>query len=245
MEKNILIVDRSSRQRSKISKVVLRHAGQSGVSVKIKYAVNPVRAMRILETNDIDMMILNVVYKKNGQEELSGIFLVEELRKWEKYVLLPVIFIGNCPKMREYAFDELNCFGYQPYEFNEEALVKLIRKGLHYKTVRDENVEVYVKDKTVFYPIRVKDIIYIKKYMNGLCFQLQNGNAVTIMSRTIADVKRKLKNRYLLQCARDTVVNRDYIETLDKESLTLRSGKEAIRIPISRGYLRILRKELM
>lgn len=245
MEKNILIVERNSRQRLKISKTVSQVAGQEGVLVKIHTAVNPVLAMRILDKTDVDMLILNAVYKKKGQEEFSGIRLVEELRKREKYMLLPVIFLSNCNEMREYAFTELNSLGYQPYEFKEEALVKLIRKGLHYTTRRDERTEWYLKEKTVLYPVCITDIVYIKTHVKGLYFQLQSGRVVTIMNRTIADVKRKLKNQCLFQCGRNIMVNRDYMKSFDKDILTLVSGTETIQMHISNGYQGVVRKELL
>lgn len=245
MEKNILIAEANDRQRLKITKAVSAVAAKAGVSVKIYKAVNAVRAMRILEKNNIDMLILNTGYRKNGPEDLSGIRLVEELRKREKYMLLPVIFISNRREMREYIFDGLNSLGCLPYEFENEALDKLIEKSLHYTTARDEKVELYLKDKSTLYPVLVKDIVYIKTHMKGLRFQLQNGRVITVMNRTLVDVKRKLKNQCLLQCGRNIIVNRNYINSFHKDTLTLVSGGETICMHISDGYQSILRKELL
>ena len=126
MEKNILIAEANDRQRLKITKAVSAVAAKAGVSVKIYKAVNAVRAMRILEKNNIDMLILNTGYRKNGPEDLSGIRLVEELRKREKYMLLPVIFLLNHREIREYVFDGLKSMGCLPYEFKNEELDKII-----------------------------------------------------------------------------------------------------------------------
>ena len=245
MEKNILIAEANDRQRLKITRAVSAVAAKAGVSMKIYKAVNAVRAMRILEKNNIDMLILNTGYRKNGPEDLSGIRLVEELRKREKYMLLPVIFISNCREMREYIFDGLNSLGCLPYEFENEVLDKLIEKSLHYTTARDEKVELYLKDKSTLYPVLVKDIVYIKTHRKGLCFQLQSGRAITVMNRTLVDVKRKLKNQYLLQCGRNIIVNRNYINSFHKDTLTLVSGGETICMHISNGYQGVLRKELL
>ena len=245
MEKNILIAEANDRQRLKITKAVSAVAAKAGVSVKIYKAVNAVRAMRILEKNNIDMLILNTGYRKNRPEDLSGIRLVEELRKREKYMLLPVIFISNRREMREYIFDGLNCLGCLPHEFENEVLDKLIEKSLHYTTARDEKVELYLKDKSTLYPVLVKDIVYIKTHMKGLCFHLQSGRVITVMNRTLIDVKRKLKNRCLLQCGRNIIVNRNYISSFHKDTLTLVNGGETFCMHISDGYQSILRKELL
>ena len=156
-------------------------------------------------------------------------------------MLLPVIFVSDCQKMREYAYQELNCIGYQPFEFDDVKLNELVKKGLHYTTVRDEKAEVYLKEKTLMHPVRVKDIVYIESHSHGLCFRLKSGMALEVKNRTLPDVKEKIKNQCLLQCGRNVIVNRDYIETLKDKTLILRNGTDSVAIPVGVRFRQLVK----
>ena len=80
MEKNILIAEANDRQRLKITKAVSAVAAKAGVSVKIYKAVNAVRAMRILEKNNIDILILNTGYRKTDRK------IYQESAWWKNFV---------------------------------------------------------------------------------------------------------------------------------------------------------------
>lgn len=236
MEKNILIVDSDSRQRLRIAKVVHWAAAESNTRVKIYKAVNTGRAARILEQYDIDMLLLNTNFQRDFLEELPGIRLVEELRRREKYMFLPVIFISSREEMRKYAFAELNCLGYQPYEFDGETLEKVIKKGLYHTTRRDRDVELCLKAKSILYPVRVKDIIYIESQNKELLFWLKDGSVVRGSYRTLLDINTKIKNRSFLQCGRDTIINREYVEKADEKTVYLKNGEKSICVNIGVRY---------
>ena len=236
MEKNILIVDSDSRQRLKIARLVHGVAAESNVKVKIYRAVNAVRATRILEQNDIDMLILNTTYPKAFSRELSGICLVESLRKIQKYTFLPVIFISSREDMRRYAFTELNCLGYQPFEFDEVALGKVVRKGLNHTTKRDRDVELCLKTSSIMRLVLVKDIVYIESKNRAIQFWLSDGSGVRVPYKNLSDVKEKIKNKCLIQCGRDTIINRDYIEKVDEKTVFLFKGNESISLKVGENY---------
>lgn len=236
LEKNILIVDSDSRQRLKIAKAVLQASEKEKTGVKIYKAVNTARAFVLLEKYDMDMLILNTDYQKAYAQEISGIRLVEELRLTEKYLFLPVIFLSKREGMRKYAYAELNCLGYQKCDFDSAILVRTIGKGLHYTTQRREERKFYLKEKQILYPVQIKDILYIEMQDRKLRFYLKDRSILKITERRLMDAKEKLGNGCLLQCSRETLVNRDYIEKIDGKNVILKNGTDLIRLNMGKSY---------
>lgn len=236
LEKFVLIVESDSRQRKRIADRVYAAAGELSIKVKIYNAVNAVRAAKILEQKDIDLLILNTVYQGMSVEELPGIHLVESLRKVEKYIPLPVIFVSSKMEQREYAFTELNSIGYQSFVFDEKMLEKNIRKGFCHTTERDREKQILLKSETMLYPVCIKDIIYIEKENKGVRFLLQDGSILMVSYRTLSDVKEKIKSRNLLQCGRNTIINTEYIEKIEDNVIFLFAGNKTIKKNVGTRY---------
>ena len=117
MDKRILIVNCGNKQTERIAGLVLEAAAKEDKTIKLYIARNITEAESLLNDDDIDILILDAVYKKEKQEEYLGISLVEELREMDKYVLVPVIFITSAVEMREHAYKELNCLSFLPEAF--------------------------------------------------------------------------------------------------------------------------------
>lgn len=236
MEKNVLIIESDGRQREKIAKRVYVAAAELSVKVKIYKAVNAARGAKILEQTDIDLLILNTVYHGMSAQELPGIYLVESLRKVEKYIPLPVVFVSSTMEAWQYAFTELNCLGYQPYVFDDEMLEKNLKKGLHHTTRRDREKQILLKNETMLYPVHIKDIIYIEKADRGVRFWMQDGSMLKGSYRSLSDAKEKIKSRYLLQCGRNIIINTAYVDKIEDKTVLLSVGDQAIRLNIGTRY---------
>ena len=245
MEKNVLIAESDSLQRKRITKIVCEAALKLNIKVKIYRAVNATRAAKVLEQNDIDMLILNTVYQDTRYKELPGIRLVEELRTLEKYVLLPVIFVTPNLEQRDYIFKELDCIGCQPYAFEDETLEKILLRGLHYKTCRDAEKEFYIKSKTKLYPVCMNDILYIESGKREVKFCMWDGTIVEVAYLTLAEVKEKLKSRYLLQCERSIIVNTTYITAIEEKTIFLAGQKQTIGLNIGTRYRNAVKMVMM
>lgn len=250
LEKNVLIAESNGLQRKRIIEAVYAAAMELNVKVKIYRAVNTIRAAKILEQNDIDMLILNTVYQKMPNKELPGIRLVEWLRTVQKYSLLPVIFVSPDMEQRKYVFKELNCIGCQPFAFKDEVLEKILKKGLHYTTCRDAEKEVWLRSQTKLYPVRVKDILYIASGNREVKFFMRNGSLVEVAYRTLVDVKKKLESRYLLQCERGIIVNTAYIDRIEEKTIFLSAEDKEIGLNIGTSYksaveMAMMQKEIL
>lgn len=241
MEKNILIVDADDRQRSKITRIAREAVDESNVKAKFYQAVNATRAERILEQNDIDLLIFTMACQRAEKESLSGICLVEKLRKIEKYMFLPVIFVSSQKEMRQYAFTELNCLGYLSYEFDKERLGKIIKKGLHHTTSRERDKELYLKTDSILHPIRIKDIVYIESQKRGIQFNLRDGTSLHFPYRSLRDVNEIIGNRCLLQCGRNIIVNREYIDKANEKEVCLVNGEETISLQVGVTYRNVMK----
>ena len=236
LDKCILIVNCGNKQTERIAGLVLEAAAKEDKTIKLYIARNITEAESLLNDDDIDILILDAVYKKEKQEEYLGISLVEELREMDKYVLLPVIFITSAVEMREHAYKELNCLSFLPEAFEEDALLKVLRKALQYSTYRDEENYVLLRKSGMLYPIQVRDIVYVEMENRLLFIHLKDGRLLKVPHKTMQELYEEADAACLVQCNKSMLVNRAYVSEINllKEYLVLRDTQ--IKIPIGYHY---------
>lgn len=236
MEKWVLIVESDAKKREKIAVLVHRAASEINVKVKIWKAVNTIRAVKILKYNDIDLLILNTVYRGMPRGQNPGISLVEGLRKVDRYISLPVIFVSANSEMRKYAFRELDCLGFITNALDEERLEEKIQKGLYHTTRRDGERQFLMRTKNIMYLLRIKDIVYIEVGNRELLFGLEDGSVLQAPYRSLQNVKEKMHSRTLVQCDRKTMVNIEYIQKMDEKNIFLSINEKMIKMKYSLNY---------
>lgn len=236
MDKRVLIVDCGNKQTERIASLVLEAAAKEDKTIKLYTARNITEAERLLNDDDIDILILNAVYKKEMQEEYLGISWVEELRETDKYVLLPVIFITAAEEMREYAYKELNCLGFLPETFEEEELLRVLRKAFQYSTYRDEEKYILPRKNGMVYPIQVKNIVYVEVENRLLHIHLKDGIVIKIPHKTMQELYEEADSECLVQCNKSMLVNRAYVSEINilEQYLILKYNQE--KIPIGYRY---------
>lgn len=236
LTKNILVVESDGDQRTRILRKVHMAAAEVNVCVHIYKAVDTVRAQKILNEKDIDMLIMNTDYGKNRTNPPPGIELAKIVRGMKKYMFLPLIFVSDRDDLREYAFTELNCMGYLNISFGKEDLKRVIEKGMQYTTERDADAEWFLKEKSVLYPVRIKDILYMEANDCDLLFRLMDHTTLKLSNRRLVVAKEKFANSCLLRCGRSVVINRDHVVRWNKKEVFLWDGEEEIKIRIGKAY---------
>lgn len=244
MKKQILIVDSEDRQLHRIEKVLQDAAEEIGVKIEIHTANTIAEADLFLQEYDIDTLILDTVYRGFKFGEYQGIKWVEEIRKIDRYVLLPVIFIASVGEPREYAYTELNCLGFLPRVFDTDQLMKVLRKALYYTTYRDEENYVLPKKRGMLYPIKVKDIVYVEMADRLLHIYMLNEEMLEIPHQSMVDFAKEAESKSLVQCNKRMLVNKAYVSEVDLEKghLLLMFKGEKQQLPIGKQYLEVVKK---
>lgn len=247
MNKNVLIVDCDDRQIQRIERIVRIAARETGHVPGIFKANNVTDADEILQVTDIDTVLLDTVYRGFKQGEYLGFKWVESFRKTKKYFLLPVIFISSLdePGMMEYACGELHCMEFFPRNFPSDQLLELMRTVMRYTTRRDEENYVLPRNYGMYYPMRVKEILFAQIHNKLLYIHKQEGRVLEIMHTNLSQLMEMAKSGCIIQCNKNTVVNKKYVSKVDlkKHYLLINGSDEPIKI--GRVYEEEIRKKFL
>lgn len=242
MKKHILIVDSDDKQINRIEKVVRRTAIQGNKRFEI-YAANTISdAVIWLEGMDIDLLILDTVYRGIKPGEYPGIELVKRLRLMSKYLFLPVIFVASVQEPEVYAYKELNCLGFLNRTFSAEKLSKIVSRALHYTTYRDWENYILPRKQGILYTIKVKYIIYVEMKERLLFIHQSRDGVLEIPHKTLKKLQEESRSKCLIRCNRSTLVNRLYVQEVNLLEQYIILKESGLKIPIGVRYRETVRK---
>lgn len=245
MNKNVLIVDCDDRQIQRIEKVVWIAAKEKNIIPKMFTANNVTDADEILQETDIDILILDTVYKGFKRGEYLGVEWVERFRETEKYMFLPVIFISSMEEPLNYAYMELKCIGFFPRKFETERLLKVLRRAMYYTTYRDDENYVVPRNYGVYYPIKVKEIVYAQVKDRLLYIHKQDGEVLEIMHMNLSQLYESSESICILQCNKSTLVNKNYVAKVDLKEKYLLLKENSTQIKIGKPYEEAIRRRFL
>ena len=211
MKKTVLIIEDDAEQQS-----MLEHLVKATSEDTIIYtAANTVEAYKILMENTIDVFLVDIILDTKRPGDTSGVLLVEKLRTIPKYMFTPVIFITSLEDPTMYAYTDLNCLGYIEKPYDIGRVKKMVERALNYTTYRKEEVSLSFRRDGILYPVKVKDIVYMESIRHIMYIHLANGSCLEIPYKTCKQVLTEADTQCLVQCSRNTLVNKEYIQSVD------------------------------
>lgn len=211
MKKNVLIVNANKQYAEELKQMVL----EVNPYLEIKLVHNTKEAYEYLLNTTIDMFILDTIMSLEKAGDIAGIRLAEQIREIKKYVLTPIIFVTVKEDPELYAYEELNCIGYFVKPLEPEKFFEKVRRGLCYRTSRNENKALFFRKGWTIYPIRIKDIVYIESVSHDMLVHTSDGNVIDVKYKTYRSLLREADSECLFQCSRSVVLNKNYILSMD------------------------------
>lgn len=239
MKKNILIVNENLQYAEKLREMVL---GMNRY-LEITLIDNVKNAYEYIMNITVDMFILDTVMDAEKPGDISGIRLAEQIREIKKYVLTPIIFVTTAKDPELYAYEELNCLGYFVKPFPIERFLAKVRRGLYYRTVRNEDRTLFFRKGGIIYPIRIKEIAYIESIAHSMYIHMVDGNVVEVLYKTYSSILREADSECLLQCSRSVVLNKKYIMSLDFPNRSIVMKYDLGKIDIGSTYKKRVKEE--
>lgn len=177
--------------------------------------------------NEIDLFLVDIILNGEDAHDVSGIVIMERLRKIKRYEFTPVIFITSLVDQAMNAFHNLHCFDYIEKPFDSVKVEKLIRTALKAPLCddREKGVFYYRKDG-VLYALNVDRMIYLETcFRNVTIYTLDE--TIELPYASLKNLIKDLPRKYFIQCSRNVVVNRMFIAYADKvnQLVKLRNGK--------------------
>lgn len=244
MRKQVLVVDSDDRQIQRIVSVLRETALQSGNGLDIYVANTLDDADEVIEETDIDVLILDTVYKGMDLKEYPGIKWAEKVREKSKYALLPIVFVSSMAQPREYAYQEINCLGFLLRQFKAEDLHKVLTKAMYHTTQRDRDKNVLVRAQGIIYPIQIKDILYVEVLHRVLYIYQTNGEVLEMPHKPLRDFQMEVDSKCLIQCSKSMLLNTLYVDKLDSKEGLVSLKQDDIRLLVGKKYLPMVQKAL-
>lgn len=231
MKKCVLIVEDNLIQMEMLKKLVL----EVNPTVVIYTASDLPTAYQILIEKTIDVIMADIILDTTKPGDTSGIKLVEKIRAIPRYMFTPVLFITSLEDATNYAYTDLNCLGYVEKPFSPERVTSLVKKALYFSTAKNEDVTLCFRKDGILYPIKVKDIVYIENLNHVVTVHTLKNGTLTVPYKPCKDLLDDVDTDCLLQCSRNTIVNKDFVENVDVANryITLRGVKDKVEIGIT------------
>ena len=232
-----MIVDSEDRQILRIVGVLKETAIQSGKRMDIYAANTLVEAERIMEETDIDILILDCVYKEMILGEYPGIKWALRVREYEKYISLPIVFISSVLEPKLYAYREINCMGFLPRKFKGEELQPILEKAMHHSTLHEGDKSICVRAQGILYPFQIKDILYVEVLNRILYIYRTNGEVLEMHHKPLRDFQAEIASKCLIQCNKSMLVNTLYVSEVDEKEGYVTLSREDVRLLVGKKYL--------
>lgn len=235
MIKNVLVVEDNEIHMKALERLLSKIQ-----NLKIVKAYNMAEACYMLSLYEYSLFLIDIVLDKSKRGDLSGIHLVNYIRELSKYQFTPVIFITSLEDPKLSAFKELHCYDYIEKPFSEKQVVDVVEQALKFPVQRSNNEFLYLKKEGIIYSFDLTKVKYITVSRRGM--EIHSVDEVMHMPYASIDgIIKELGNDDFIQCNRNTVVNKRYIDTIDMTNKILRLKDEDEFISIGK----MMKKELL
>ena len=244
MRKLVLIVESEEKQIQRIVSVIKETVIKTGKKMDIYTANTWKEAEVIIQETEIDILILDVLYKGMVLEEYPGVKWAQRLRGCEKYISLPIIFISSVEELKMYAYREINCLGFLGRQFKKEELQRILEKAIHHSTAREGERTVWIRAKGKVCPVRIRDILYVEVLDRILYIYQANGNVLEMPHKPLRDFEVEMNSKCLIQCNKSMLINTLYIKEVNEKEGTLVLADSDISLLVGKKYLPVIEKVL-
>lgn len=244
MRKQILVVDSDDRQIQRIAGVLKETAMQTGNRMDIYVSNTLQEAEAVMEEIEIDVLILDTVYKGMILEEYPGVKWALNLREKEKYILLPIIFVSSIAEPKLEAYRDIDCLGFLPRQFNVKDLRRVLEKAMHHCTPKDSDKRFLIRAQGIIYPLQIKDILYVEVLNRVLYIYQTSGKVLEMPHKPLRDFQAEVDSKCLIQCNKSMLINTLYVLRVDEEEGYVTLAMDNIQLLVGKKYLPVLQTAL-
>lgn len=211
MKKTVLIIEDDANQLKMLRQLVL----SVSKDVEVLEADNETVAYKILMEKTIDVFLVDIVLDTRKPSDTAGVRIVENIRKIEKYMFTPVIFVTSLEDPTLYCFKDLNCIDYIEKPFDPNRVIKVLERALNYSTTREKEVFLSFRKDGILYPVELKKIVYMESIKHVMNIHMSDGSVLEIPYKTCKQILEEADTDCLIQCNRSTLVNKKFVQALD------------------------------
>lgn len=173
------------------------------------------RAYKCAVKNFIDLFIVDTAFEKEGEELPPELVFVDKIRDMERYCRTPILFITDIRKSKLYTYEKLNCYKMIGKPVQEEQFKQVLEDSLRALRYNGSVNKVFFRRFGVMHWVPEEEIVYIIIKKPKVFVHLKDERTLNLSYMPIQQIREKLKGEKFIQCKRNTIVNRDYIQNYD------------------------------
>lgn len=179
-----------------------------------------------------DLIFLDIEMPK-----LDGMTTAKHLRK--KNVDAEIVFLTSYEKYVYDAFD-IRALQFLKKPLDKAKLLKVL-KTVENQLANEERVEINQDGETIY--LKVKDIVYLESYGDGLFIYDRLGNVYDERRGTLKKWSQRLSGKGFAQIHRSFLISMFYVERLGSNQVKLKGIEE--KLEISRRYVSVFKEEFL
>lgn len=238
--KNILIVEDNKKTLNALEQAI----SKIEKNIVVYKAETYEEACAVAFSKRIDVFVIDIILTTERPGDVSGIRFADLVRKHDRYMFTPIIFVTALTDPELYAYKELHSFGYLEKPFAMQQAVDLIEQALKYQTPQEENPIIYLRKEGILYAIHSRKILYAEVKNHVLILHMED-EELEMPYITIKQFLKLMNQDLFLQCSRSTVVNKRHIKYIDIVNRYIGMDRDDVRIEIGPSFKRIVYQEFM
>ena len=172
-------------------------------------------AVKIAFERHIHLFLIDIILDTKEPGDVSGLNFTKKIREVSKYKYTPLVFITSLEDPKFYSYDQLHCYKFIEKPFSVSRVKKTILEILEIPVIDNDEKQIFFQKDGIIYSIWAKDIIYIESTRRKIKVFFAE-NYMEFGYKTCRDILRDLDSPSFIQLSRNYIINRKYIEYIDK-----------------------------
>lgn len=199
-------------------------------------------AYQCMMEKEINLFVVDIILDTSRPGDSSGLKFVDGIRKIERYVFTPVIFVTSLEDARLYTYEKLHCYSFIEKPFNPVQLKELVEHCLNFPSVVQRRKTMYFRKDGIILAADREDIVYVECINHILNIHTVQGDLLSIPYVTLKKFLVDVDSDNFIQCSRSAVINMSYIHNVDITNRVIQLKNQMGTVEIGIMYKKGLRE---
>lgn len=216
----------------KLIKQYISEMNQNAITISFSKAAE---ALQYAKKEVIGLFILDIQLL-----DYKGTSLARQIRSMAEYKYTPIIFATALAGEELIAYREIKCYSFLIKPFSKAEFQKAFSDALGLsKQIAAVPKTIRIEQKQFIFEYEVRNIMYIESFGKRIAIHTRDndaGGGDTISGYSLAKMLQLIDNPAVIQCHKSFLVNREYIDKIDKQQRIICLKYSTAQIPVGNKY---------
>lgn len=190
----------------------------------------------------IDLFVIDIILDTSSPGDSSGLKFVDNIRQIGRYGFVPIIFVTSLEDAKLYAYENLHCYSFIEKPFSVERMKQVVEQCLKFPGNIDKKKTLYFRKDGIILAVEREAIVYVESIHHILRIHTQNKDVMNIPYITIKKILDEVDSSDFVQCSRNTVINKRFIQNVDITNRIIQLKYNLGRVDIGIKYKKSMRE---